>query len=108
MHYMALATDYDGTLATDGTVAEETWQAVKRLRDSGRKVILVTGRELDDLQSICPELERFDRVVAENGGLLYRPATREQKVLGPPPPKEFIQALRDRGLTQLGIGQTIV
>jgi hydroxymethylpyrimidine pyrophosphatase-like HAD family hydrolase len=108
MRYMALATDYDGTLAADGLVAEEAWQAVKRLRDSGRKVILVTGRELEELQSICPNLEWFDRVVAENGGLLYRPATREQKILGPPPPKEFIQALHDRGLTQLGIGKTIV
>jgi HAD superfamily hydrolase (TIGR01484 family) len=108
MRYLALATDYDGTLAAGGTVAEETWQAVKRLRDSGRKVILVTGRELDDLQSVCPRLEMFDRVVAENGGLLYRPATREQQPLGPSPPKEFIQALRDRGLNHMGLGRTIV
>jgi hydroxymethylpyrimidine pyrophosphatase-like HAD family hydrolase len=108
MRYLALATDYDGTLAGAGTVAEETWEAVLRLRESGRKVLLVTGRELDDLQRVCPFLDRFDRVVAENGGLLYRPQTRETVVLGPPPPPAFLQALRDRGLVNLGIGHTIV
>jgi HAD superfamily hydrolase (TIGR01484 family) len=108
MRYLALATDYDGTLACDGTVAEETWTAVQRLRDSGRKLILVTGRELDDLISICPTLDRFDRVVAENGGLLYRPATREHKVLGPPPTRKFIQALIDRKVLHLSVGHTIV
>jgi HAD superfamily hydrolase (TIGR01484 family) len=108
MRYLALATDYDGTLAHHGVVAEETWTVVQRLRDSGRKLILVTGRELDDLVSICPGLERFDRVVAENGGLLYRPATREHKVLGPPPPKEFIQTLRNRKVFHLSVGHTIV
>jgi HAD superfamily hydrolase (TIGR01484 family) len=108
MRYLALATDYDGTLAAGGAVAEETWEAVRRLRDSGRKLILVTGRELDDLKSVCPPLDRFDRVVAENGGLLYRPATREHKELGPAPPKAFIQALRDRHVAHLGLGLTIV
>jgi HAD superfamily hydrolase (TIGR01484 family) len=108
MRYLALATDYDGTLAAGGTVAEETWDAVQRLRDSGRKVILVTGRELDDLQRVCPPLDRFDRVVAENGALLYRPATRTQQVLGPAPPKAFIQALRDRNVAPLSVGHAIV
>jgi HAD superfamily hydrolase (TIGR01484 family) len=108
MRYLALATDYDGTLAEGGTVAEETWDAVQRLRDSGRKVILVTGRELDDLQRVCPPLDRFDRVVAENGALLYRPATRAQQVLGPAPPKAFIQALRDRNVAPLSVGHAIV
>lgn len=50
MRYFVLATDYDGTLATDGRVSDETIAALKRLRLSGRKLILVTGRELEDLQ----------------------------------------------------------
>jgi HAD superfamily hydrolase (TIGR01484 family) len=108
MRYLALATDYDGTLADGGKVAEPTWQAVQRLRDSGRKVVLVTGRELDDLLRICPPLDRFDRVVAENGGVLYRPQTRETVVLGPTPPKAFVARLRDRGIAPLSIGHTIV
>jgi HAD superfamily hydrolase (TIGR01484 family) len=63
---------------------------------------------MDDLLSICPNLEMFDRIVAENGGVLYRPATREEEVLASPPPKEFVQTLRDRGIKHLGVGRTIV
>ncbi|HEY7329554.1 MAG TPA: HAD hydrolase family protein [Gemmataceae bacterium] len=59
MRFMALATDYDGTLASEGKVSEQTSEAVRRLRASGRKLILVTGRELDDLNTICEELEIF-------------------------------------------------
>ncbi len=108
MHFEALATDYDGTLASEGRVAQRTWEAVRRLRTSGRKVILVTGRELDELRNICPHLELFDRIVAENGGVLYHPVTAEHKLLASPPPREFIRELCKRGLTHLSVGQTIV
>jgi hydroxymethylpyrimidine pyrophosphatase-like HAD family hydrolase len=108
MRYLALAADYDGTLASGGTIAEDTWAAIGRLRGSGRKILLVTGREVDDLLSVCPHLDRFDHVVAENGGVLYRPATRQCILLAPPPPKAFIQALRDRHLQHLSLGRVIV
>jgi hydroxymethylpyrimidine pyrophosphatase-like HAD family hydrolase len=108
MRYVALATDYDDTLASHGAVAEPTWEKVQRLRESGRKLILVTGRVLDDLKKVCPRLELFDRIVAENGGLLYRPATREEKVLGPAPPEEFIDILRRHNLPHLEHGRTLV
>ena len=85
MRYYVLACDYDGTLASHGQVEEEMIAALERVRSSGRKLILVTGRELDDLMRIFPHLDLFERVVAENGALLYRPATREEKVLGEPP-----------------------
>ena len=68
MHYLALATDYDGTLAEDGHVTDVTLDALHRLRASGRKLLLVTGRELPELQNAFPELAVFDCVVAENGG----------------------------------------
>src|SRR3954462_14419773 len=67
MRYLALATDYDGTLAANGRVADSTLQALRKLRDSGRRLLLVTGRELEDLQSVFPQLDAFDCVVAENG-----------------------------------------
>lgn len=108
MHFAALATDYDGTLASDGRVAQRTWEAVRRLKASGRKVILVTGRELDELRNICPHLELFDRFVAENGGVLCHPVTGEHKLLASPPPREFIRELSKRGLSHLSVGQTIV
>ena len=81
MRYLALASDYDGTLAHDGSVDEEAIQSLERLVHSGRKVILVTGRELPELESIFPRLDLFARVVAENGALLYNPATEEQRRL---------------------------
>src|SRR5947209_7076779 len=108
MRYLALATDYDGTLASGGAVAAGTWEAVRRLRDSGRKLVLVSGRDVADLKTVCPALDRFDRVVAENGAVLYRPATGEETALAPPLPPEFVRALRDRGITHLGMGRVIV
>src|SRR5688572_19756837 len=98
MRYLALACDFDGTLAHHQQVAEQTVAALERLRTSGRRLILLTGRRLEELLSIFSHVHLFDRVVAENGALLYRPATREEKPLGSPPPEKFLQALRDRGV----------
>jgi hydroxymethylpyrimidine pyrophosphatase-like HAD family hydrolase len=36
MRYLALASDYDGTLAHDGVVEDATLEAVVRLVNSGR------------------------------------------------------------------------
>src|SRR5581483_2980774 len=46
MRYYALATDYDGTLASQGRVDDATLAALERLKRSGRKLIMVTGRVL--------------------------------------------------------------
>jgi HAD superfamily hydrolase (TIGR01484 family) len=108
MRYLALATDYDGTLATHGRVDEPTLAALERLLASGRKLILVTGRELPDLMSVFGRLDLFERVVVENGALLYRPATHEEKVLAAPPPEAFLQALRERGVVPVSAGRVIV
>jgi hypothetical protein len=108
MRYLVLACDYDGTLASDGEVRDETLAALHRLRDSGRKLILVTGRELENLLKIFPPIEVFDRVVAENGAVLYRPANREQKTLGEAPPAGFVEALRARRISPLSVGHCIV
>lgn len=108
MRYLALACDYDGTLASHGRVSKETLAALERLLASGRKLILVTGRELKDLLSIFPDVSLFERVVAENGALLYTPATREERPLSDPPPEEFVDALRKRRIEPLSVGRVIV
>lgn len=108
MRYLALASDYDGTLATHGCVHPETVAAIKRLRNSKRKLILVTGRELDELLCVFPEIHLCDLVVAENGALLYNPATRKEKLLCSKPPEKFVQALRDRGVAPVSVGRAIV
>src|SRR3989441_6755885 len=108
MRYHALACDYDGTIAWDGAVSENTVLALEDVRKSGRKLILVTGRELDDLIKVFPRLDLFDRVVAENGALLYRPATREERSLAERPPDEFWQQLIKRGAERVSVGRVIV
>ena len=108
MRYHALATDYDGTLADEGRVAHATREALERLRRTGRKVILVTGREIEDLERVCPDLAIFDLVVAENGGVLYWPSTRELRVLAEPPPPRFAAALLERGVPDVRSGKVVV
>jgi hydroxymethylpyrimidine pyrophosphatase-like HAD family hydrolase len=108
MRYLALACDYDGTIATHGSVTEHTVAALQRVRASGRKLVLVTGRQLEDLLGVFPDIHLFERVVAENGAVLYRPASREEKVLATPPPEEFCWALRDRNVWPLSIGRVVV
>jgi hydroxymethylpyrimidine pyrophosphatase-like HAD family hydrolase len=108
MRYLALATDYDGTLAKDGRVDETALDALERFRDSGRRLILVTGRELDELLEVFPHVDLFERVVAENGALIYRPAAREEKLLGEPPPPALVEAIRKRGVSPISVGRGII
>ena len=108
MRHPVLATDFDGTLAERGVVAPSTWEAIGRLRATGRRVVLVTGRELEELLEICPRVDLFDRVVLENGGLLYRPGDRTEEVLAPRPPESFVRALEARGVGPISAGRVVV
>lgn len=108
MRYMALATDFDGTLATNGHISGETASALGRLRASGRRVILVTGRILDDLKTVCSRLDLFDYVVVENGAVLYDPRTKKETILAVRPPDALIHHLKRLGVTPIQIGHVIV
>jgi len=108
MLYRALATDYDGTLAERGAVDSATLDALRRLRDTGRKILLVTGRELEELHDVFPEVGICDCVVAENGALLYWPASGEIRPLATAPPLEFIEELRRRGVDRMSVGRVVV
>jgi hydroxymethylpyrimidine pyrophosphatase-like HAD family hydrolase len=108
MRYFALACDYDGTIASHGRVDGATVSALERLRASGRKLLLVTGRELDDLTRVFPHAHLFDRIVAENGAVMYEPETRNVQPLAEPPPEEFVRQLERRGVTPLSVGRVIV
>jgi len=108
MRYHVLATDYDGTLAHDGRVDKPTLSALERLLASGRRLVLVTGREVAELEAVFPEIHFFSLVVAENGAVLYWPTTKAEKMLCKPAPAEFVQALRARGVAPLAVGRVIV
>ncbi len=100
MRYLAVAIDFDGTLARDDRVPDAAVAALQRLRTSGRRAILVTGRRVDHLLEHCTCVELFTRVVAENGAVLYDPRTRERTGLTDPLPARLLDALRDRGWTR--------
>ena len=108
MFVTALATDYDDTLATNGKIDQTTIGALTAARRSGRKVMLVTGREIEDLVAVCPDLELFDAVVAENGGLYYDPRSRQVTQLAPSPDRAFVDRLREAGVDPLAVGHVIV
>jgi HAD superfamily hydrolase (TIGR01484 family) len=108
MRYLALVTDYDGVIAHDGRPSGSALSALERLRTSGRRVILITGRSLDNLRESCPNLSLFDYVVTENGATVYEPRTGEETLLAKPPPAEFINRLEELGVEPLEIGRVIV
>lgn len=108
MQFLVLATDYDGTLAADGQVSPSTLAALKRWKESARKLVMVTGRCLNDLLNAFPHLDLFEAVVAENGALLYFPATQEEQVLGDRPPAAFVAQLQTQNVKPLSIGKVIV
>jgi hydroxymethylpyrimidine pyrophosphatase-like HAD family hydrolase len=108
MRYLALAVDYDGTAATGGELSDAASSALERLRSSGRRVVLVTGRRVDDLLRLCPRITLFDLVVAENGGVIYDPPSREEILLGTPLPARFAEQLHARGVAPLEEGAVVV
>jgi hydroxymethylpyrimidine pyrophosphatase-like HAD family hydrolase len=107
MRYTAVALDFDGTIAHDSAVPGNVIEGLRRLKETGRKLLLVTGRELPELLGIFEPIEIFDRVVAENGALLYRPQTGERVELGDPPPPMLLELLRARGVP-ISVGTSIV
>lgn len=108
MRYLALVTDYDGVIAHDGRPSTAAVAALQRLRSSGRRAVLITGRRLDDLLGVFPQLDLFDCVVAENGAVIYELATRKETSLAKPPPPQFIDRLKDLNVEPLEVGRVIV
>jgi hypothetical protein len=107
MRYLALATDYDGTLAKDGHVAAPILHAVERVRAAGLKTLLVTGRQLPELDTVFPHVELFDAIVTENGAELFWPAAEREEVLGEPSSVEFLAEMKRLDVTPFAVGKVI-
>lgn len=108
MQLAAFVFDYDGTLAKDGCVAATTFDALRRLRSAGPRLLLVTGRQLPDLQRAFPRYDLFDAIVVENGAVLAQPALHQERSLGPPPPAPLLEALRRRNVEPLSVGRSVI
>lgn len=107
MKYTLLATDYDGTLATDGKVDDAVVDCLRRARDAGLRIVLVTGRELPSLFNTFEHADIFDLVVAENGAVLYDTSTENVTVLAQAPPPSLVGALEDANVP-ISVGHSIV
>jgi hydroxymethylpyrimidine pyrophosphatase-like HAD family hydrolase len=99
VNFAALVVDYDGTIATMGRVAPHVSAALRRVRESGRTLVLATGRILSELLDAFPELPLFHLVVAEDGALIYDPSSKEETLLSAAPPSRFLEALSERSVS---------
>jgi HAD superfamily hydrolase (TIGR01484 family) len=106
--FLALASDYDGTIATGGRVPSRVLQALEELKRSGRTLLLVSGRTREEWLDRFPSPRLFARVVLENGALLLDPASGEDEELAQRPPPEFLRRLQERGVSPLSEGRVIV
>ena len=107
MRYRALATDYDGTIAYEGMVEDATLDALRGAQAAGIRLVLVTGRELSDLFNTFKQAELFERIVAENGAVLYDPESTAVETLAPAPPPALLEALA-RHNVPISVGHSIV
>ena len=108
MRFRLLACDYDRTIASEGVVEAPVRAALRAVRDSGRLLVLVTGRTLDELLNVFTELRLFDRLVVENGAVLIDPAREGERVLCGAVPERLIDELRRRGIGPLIIGRSML
>ncbi|MFN8193395.1 MAG: HAD hydrolase family protein [Nocardioidaceae bacterium] len=101
-----VATDLDGTLTSDGHVADETLAALAEVREAGLTTILVTGRIGSELDREFPGLrDCFDAVVTENGALVE---TSEAEIpIAGGFDRELAQSLADAGV-EFRTGRSVI
>ncbi len=107
MIHHVLAIDYDGTLAHAGAVDDRTIDALKRLRDSGRKLVLVTGRRLESLLEAFPKLALFQCLVAENDESMLTLCRTSAAVANALPAVKEIADIRLHGQRGAGVTELI-
>jgi len=107
MKLAALALDYDGTIAVDGTLSPLVRQAISDVRQAGIAVILVTGRQLSDLRRVAGDLACFDVVVAENGAVLEFPSSGRHVQLSHAPAAQVVDGLKQRGV-KIRPGESVI
>jgi phosphoglycolate phosphatase (TIGR01487 family) len=108
LRFRAIATDYDSTLATEGHAFPPALNALREAQAAGRKLILVTGRELESLRSVFPGMNLFDLVVAENGALLFFPRSSRERLLCQAVPNGLLTNLQQKGVTPLSAGRCVI
>jgi hydroxymethylpyrimidine pyrophosphatase-like HAD family hydrolase len=107
MKLVAIALDYDGTIAVDGVLDPSVRDAIGTARRRGIVVVLVTGRRLDDLRRAAGDVSCFDAIVGENGAVLDFPASGRHLSLGHPAAPGFIAELNRRAIHHID-GEVVI
>ncbi|MCB0669350.1 MAG: HAD hydrolase family protein [Saprospiraceae bacterium] len=76
MYFKIVALDLDGTIAMHDRIASGTWKILKEIKKSGRAILIVTGRRLDDIQQLGPLEDLCEAIIAENGAAIYIPSNQ--------------------------------
>lgn len=95
--FRVIAVDYDGTIATADRPHDAALRAIAELRRRAVRVLLCTGRIVEELREVFPEVERhFDAIVAENGAVIAHEGEvdTQQRRLAP----ELAESLRGIGV----------
>jgi hydroxymethylpyrimidine pyrophosphatase-like HAD family hydrolase len=108
MRFRVLACDYDRTVALKGVLVESSRRALREVSTTGRKLVLVTGRTLEELLDVFDDLDLFNLIVVENGGVLYNPRTREEQTLTASVRPELLGGLRRHEVEPLIVGRVVV
>ena len=89
--YKLIAIDLDGTMLNKyGAITQETKEAIKKVQNEGKKVIIASGRPSSSVVLFAKEIESYDYYISGNGAIiydmknkriLYENALKKQKVL---------------------------
>ena len=103
--YSVLAADYDGTIAEHGRVSAVTEATLRSLRKANFRLILVSGRRLENILPICGVLDLFETVILENGAVSYSPRSGTDKLIAPAVDERFLADLaRDLPIVPAALG----
>ena len=78
MKYEAIVCDLDGTLLNaEHRLAEETKEIIKKVKDTGRKIFIATGRHHNDAMKIKKQLGLDSYLISSNGARIHDENNRE-------------------------------
>jgi hypothetical protein len=106
MRHRVLACDYDGTLAIEGMCSPATVASLERIAATGMRLVLVTGRTREELESVFDSSSLFAAIVVENGSVVID-AGGEETLLGPRLPRGLVDELQRAGVTPLVVGRVL-
>jgi hydroxymethylpyrimidine pyrophosphatase-like HAD family hydrolase len=107
--YSVLAADYDGTIAEHGRVSAVMEATLRSLLEANFRLILVSGRRLENILPICDVLDLFEMVILENGAVSYSPRSGTDKLIASAVDQRFLADLaRDLPGELLFVGRSLV